>query len=325
MLASLWVVGIVVSLYGGDDLQTWLRTSVLAGRDSAALCRVGDAVVRLGRLTGLARLHEALEGRSFGERSLWQRAGFLPPPLPSPSPRRGVEPGPVRVAATVSRVLVVGASTIQFHLGVELERALRARYPALAVQRVGKLSTGLTRPDVFDWPAKLRELVADFHPDLVVANFGGNDAQGMVLAGGEVAPYGTGRWEATYRERVREIATIAREGGARVLWLGMSTTRDPVLNRRMERINAISDEAARASGADVLSIWDLGADARGHFQDVITIDGVPTRTRLADGKHFSRAGASFVAGQICQRLAERYIFVAEPAHLPPPRADTSRR
>ena len=70
-----------------------------------------------------------------------------------------------------------------------------------------------------DYPeqmTKVRERVGEFHPDLVLMNFGGNDAQGMVLAGGDVAKYGTSRWEASYRERVRDVVSIGREGWARV-------------------------------------------------------------------------------------------------------------
>src|SRR5262249_35511603 len=98
-----------------------------------------------------------------------------------------------------------------------------------------------------------------------------------------------------------------------------------VLNRRMEHINALTAEAARAAGGDYLSIWDLGADAAGHFQDVVIIEGVPTRTRLADGKHFSRAGASHVAGRICERPVERYRFVSGAPRFEAATADVSRR
>jgi hypothetical protein len=320
--ASLWIVGIALSLYGAPELQTWLRTSTWASRHPATVTRITSAVLGASRWTGLLRLHELLEGGSF--------EGRRPRPtgLAGAAARAGSPPTarrPPNEAAVVNRVLIVGASTIQFHLGVELERALRARSPALAVERLGKLSTGLCRPDVFDWPAKLRALVAAFHPDLIIANFGGNDAQGMVLDDGDVAIYGSARWEASYRTRVREIVAIGRDADARVLMLGMSTTRDPLLNRRMEHINAITAEATRAAGGQFLSIWDLGADASGRFQDVIVIDGAPTRTRLADGKHFSHPGATHVAGKICDRLAERYRFVSAPPQVPPGRGDVSQR
>jgi hypothetical protein len=302
--ATLWAVGLALSLYGAPEVRTWLRTSTLADRYPVASARVADAMLSAGRWTGLARLHEALQGRSF--EAAGTAAAADPPPAAGPP----VAPRTASEAPVVGRVLIVGASTIQFHLGVELERVLRARYPALVVQRLGKLSTGLTRPDVFDWPARLRGLVAEGRPDLVIANFGGNDAQAMVLEGGEVAHYGSPPWEAAYRARVQEIVGIGRGGGARVLMLGMSATRDPVLSKRMEHVNAITEEASRAAGGQYLSIWDLGTDAAGHFQDVFIVDGVPTRARLADGKHFSRAGAAHVSRQVCDRLAARYKFVS---------------
>ena len=196
----------------------------------------------------------------------------------------------------------MGASSIQFHLGSELQRVLGV-YTGLTVLREGKLSTGLTRPDVFDWPARLRELCGSFRPDLVVANFGGNDAQSMVLPDGRIARFGQPEWEQTYGARLQEMVAIGRQAGAQVVLLGMSTTRDPVLSRRMSRVNTLTEEAARATGAHYLSIWDLGADARGQYQEVASLGGRPTRTRLADGKHFSRAGAAFVAVEIGRRLA----------------------
>ena len=47
-----------------------------------------------------------------------------------------------------------------------------------------KVSSGLARPDFFDWPAHLRRQLPAVDPDIVVVTFGGNDAQGMALADG---------------------------------------------------------------------------------------------------------------------------------------------
>ena len=161
-------------------------------------------------------------------------------------------------------MLLVGASTIQFHLGMRAGAAAGGQLSrACTVVRLGKLSTGLTRPDVFDWPAQVRALLAQHDPDLVIANFGGNDAQAMVLDDGRIARFGEPEWEASYRVRVARIVEVGRAAGARVVLLGMSTTRDPALSRRMARINTLTEAVARQTGALYLSTWDLGADARG--------------------------------------------------------------
>ena len=45
-----------------------------------------------------------------------------------------------------------------------------------------KVSSGLARPDYFDWSARLHEHVPVVDPDIVVITFGGNDAQGLLDA-----------------------------------------------------------------------------------------------------------------------------------------------
>ena len=47
-----------------------------------------------------------------------------------------------------------------------------------------KVSSGLARPDFFDWTARLHEHVPVVDPDIVVITFGGNDAQGLLDAVG---------------------------------------------------------------------------------------------------------------------------------------------
>ena len=50
-----------------------------------------------------------------------------------------------------------------------------------------KVSSGLARPDFFDWPAHLRGELPAVDPDIVVVTFGGNDAQGLA-AGRRLVP-----------------------------------------------------------------------------------------------------------------------------------------
>jgi hypothetical protein len=304
-IAWFWVLALVLSLYGAEDVVLAVHTSSWLGENRSALALV-DGLGSAARASRLSALHHLLEGDPPPPR---EPPAATPPPVVSAAP-----PAPRPIA----RVLLVGASTIQFHLGVELERVLATDYQGLTIQRLGKLSTGLTRPDVFDWPAKLRDLVAAFQPDLVIANFGGNDAQGVVLPGGKVSKFGRPEWDQTYRTRMTEIVAIGRAAGAQVLLLGMSTTRDLSLTRRMARINTLTEEAARLAGAHYLSIWDLGADARGQYREVAIVDGVPIKTRLADGKHFSRAGAAFVSTEIARRIAALYQLQPEGSPLAGP-------
>ena len=86
--------------------------------------------------------------------------------------------GPIRKPTGTDklRVVVVGDS-LATGLGISLERVLK---PSLVrVSRQGRISTGLARPDYFDWPAALTEIVDNFRPDLIVIMLGENDNQAL--------------------------------------------------------------------------------------------------------------------------------------------------
>ena len=74
-----------------------------------------------------------------------------------------------------------------------------------------KVSSGLARPDYFDWNARLHEHVPVVDPDIVVITFGGNDAQGLLDAAGGVVAFqpvpdsDNAEWRAEYGKRVGEV------------------------------------------------------------------------------------------------------------------------
>ena len=73
-----------------------------------------------------------------------------------------------------------------------------------------KVSSGLARPDYFDWRARLHEHVPAVDPDIVVITFGGNDAQGLLDAGGGVAAF-----QPVRGFRQRRVARRIRQAGRR--------------------------------------------------------------------------------------------------------------
>ena len=102
--------------------------------------------------------------------------------------------GPIRKPTGTNklRVVVVGDS-LASGFGVYLERVMK---PSLVrVSRQGRISTGLARPDYFDWPVALSEIVDNFRPDLIVVMLGENDNQALRdAAGHEETPVGTFDW-----------------------------------------------------------------------------------------------------------------------------------
>ncbi|MBN2496778.1 MAG: DUF459 domain-containing protein [Deltaproteobacteria bacterium] len=211
------------------------------------------------------------------------------------------------------RVLLIGASSIQYYLGADLERKLEG-FEGLRVHRLGKLSTGLTRPDVFDWPAKLTELKKKLEPDLVIALFGGNDCQ-PIKAGDKVLDFATAGWNAVYRERLGRFIELMKAGGSSAVILGLPTMRSKRFSSRLKKLNALLSEGARQHGAIFVSTWDLSSDSQGRYLKTLNYKGKTALMRLKDGIHYSRHGSQYVSEKLVARLQRHFNLVSRQREL----------
>ena len=221
--------------------------------------------------------------------------------------RRGADPA----APVIRRVLIIGASSIEGALGIELERRLE-RIPGVTVLRWGRHSTGLARLDYFDWLEKTRTLVASFRPDLVLAQLGGNDGQAITRpSGGVVAAMNSRKWENRYEGRMREFVQVLSAQGARLVYLGMPIPRDEGMRRRMALANRASKAAVEASGERYLSTWELTASETGGYLTKMMIGDRERGLRAPDGFHLSTVGSGYVAGRIIGYLRAGYTLPDE--------------
>ena len=204
----------------------------------------------------------------------------------------------------VRRILLVGASSIQEELGAELERQLEL-YKGVDVRRAGRYSTGLARPDYFDWTPELKKLIAEYKPDLVMAQWGGNDCQGLATKEGKfVAKTLTPEWDAEYGRRVKAIIGVMKDGGCHAVMIGMPSMRDKSYNAKIRRLNDVTGKATAEAGGTFLPTWDLTVDAAGKYNPTISVNGKEKMMRAGDGTHFTSYGAEYVAGELVKRLAE---------------------
>ena len=98
-------------------------------------------------------------------------------------------------------MLVVGDSFAQ-ELEIGLAPVTDSRY--FRIIQKGLQSTGLSRPDYYNWPSALQVFMTQYHPDIVLIMLGGNDAQTIWTLSGDKIPFGVGdeRWR-------RPIATAS--------------------------------------------------------------------------------------------------------------------
>src|SRR5262249_23493006 len=234
-----------------DEVKSWLRTDERAG--DTFLAGLGGLAEELSERVGLSSAHDGLA---------WVRAHIhgRKPALVEPEPVPALPPPPLgrsaaapprshRAAPAARRILLIGASSMQFGLGPELEVAL-GRYRGVTIRRFARSATGLSRPNEFDWPARLDELLASFGADTVIANFGGNDATAIFVGPGKEEPYGTPAWDRLFEQRVAQLVEHAAAHGAHMIMIGMPIMKLPKFNERIQKLNQLMRAATLRSGGD---------------------------------------------------------------------------
>lgn len=219
-----------------------------------------------------------------------------PPSTPPPS----VAPPPSSTAP--ANVLVVGDSDAAA-FGPYLKERLDAT--GVAVTTVDyKVSSGLARPDFYDWTARLAETLPASDPDIVVVTFGGNDAQGLSNADGSNPVEwndpvnATETWSPEYTRRAGEMMDLLGEGGRTVVWVGIPNDDQPEMTERL----AVQDAAVRAALAtrptvQFVDTWKRFSSPNGGWAEYVVDprDGVGKDVRADDGFHLNQNGAEILA------------------------------
>jgi hypothetical protein len=203
------------------------------------------------------------------------------------------------------RVVVVGDS-LAAGLGVYLEREFR---PALVrVSKQGRISTGLSRLDYFDWLGAMQQIERQYRPDLVVVMIGDNDNQSLQSPDGQtVADIGSFDWPKAYEDRVEEFTRTAVDGGTHVAWVGLPIVdkkdRWPVMMRQNDIFERVADRTPNAVYVDT---WDRFANADGDYTPFYHDNGRVELIRATDGFHFNPRGYELVAQSVADALIQAF-------------------
>jgi lysophospholipase L1-like esterase len=183
--------------------------------------------------------------------------------------------------------VTVGGDSISVGLGTQLREVVADADGAegVVVKVIGESGTGLARPDRFDWPTRVRQLAADFPPDVFVFSVGSNDAQDLTDADGEVVVTMSEHeaWDEEYSRRLAEVFDAFRpadgeDPSTKVVWVGHVRTEDDAVadtNRRVHRLAA--EVAADRPWVEVRDLTELLGVG----------EQTATRCLVADGLHLN--------------------------------------
>jgi hypothetical protein len=237
-----------------------------------------------------------------------------PPTTPSaagrgrrPSPLvDGAPPSVIRIPTERDRlrVVVVGDSLSQ-----GLAPALAELFdPSSAhVLSLGRISTGLARPDYFNWQAALRRIVDEVRPDIVFVLLGTNDDQPIVTSDGTV-DLGTTDWTHAYRQRAAAFLREATSAGTRVVWVGIPVVAERERWDFYHRLNDVyADTAATSPLAAYVDSWRLLETRGGDYAAYLRNErGVLQEMRAGDGFHFTPNGYLYLGRAAIRAAVEAF-------------------
>lgn len=227
----------------------------------------------------------------------------IPPTVgPSPTPVPTVRPP----TASEPLRLWVGGDSLAGVFGQSLVR-MSSDTGVISATLEYKISTGLSRPDYFNWPAELQKVTEDENPEVMVLVFGSNDSQGLLNPQGEVYQPLSDGWRTEYARRVGGVMDLVSRPGRLIVWVGLPPMRDGDFSNRLADINAIYAAEARKRDAVIFvnAITVIGDQAGKYTAYLNDGSGHVELVREPDGVHLTRSGGDRLAAWVLFAIEER--------------------
>jgi hypothetical protein len=213
-------------------------------------------------------------------------------------------------AADPAEVLIIGDSDAG-SFGPYLKQLLDPT-GIVTIELDYKVSSGLSRPDFFDWTTHMHVAVQKVNPDIVVVTFGGNDAQGLRNADKSwavgYAPGGGGDdadWRAEYGRRVGEVMDYLGGANRTLVWVGIPNDDNPDVTARLKvQDEVVRAEVAKRPGVVFVDTWNRFSGINGGWAEYVVDprDGVGKDVRADDGFHLNVNGAEILALDIAEAV-----------------------
>lgn len=202
----------------------------------------------------------------------------------------------VRVPTQANPLRVwVGGDSVAGFFGFGLDD-LASSIGTVAAHSHYQTSTGLSRPDYYDWPAHLEDDMRAYDPEVVVFLVGANDDQPLEV-GNQVNDFGSDGWKAEYARRVGSVMDRLLMEHRMVVWVGQPVMRAADFDAHMQLMNSIyREEAATRPGVVFFDSRPVLSDAGGGYRPYLPDgSGAMTLMRAGDGIHLTPAGGRRLA------------------------------
>lgn len=223
-------------------------------------------------------------------------------------------------------VLLIGDSMMMEGLGPTLHHRLRRR-DNLDVYREGKYSSGLSRPDFYDWPKNLAAMLEKYSPDLLIMSLGANDTQDIVI---DKKRYfiDTKPWAEIYLQRSKDFIALADNGRRHIVWVSLPVMGKEPYFTRTRLISRLQAEASRTvPNASFVNIEHLLTENGRYTTFYKDKNNQSIRLRSQDLIHVSNAGGEILTDYVLPEV-DRHLAALYAEDVPqsyPPAAGMANR
>jgi hypothetical protein len=172
-----------------------------------------------------------------------------------------------------------------------------------------RVSSGLSNPGFFDWPAQATKEMARLKPEIVVFIIGTNDYS---------TPTNDDAWKADYAKRVEAMLTTFEtagddNGSRTVYWVGAPHLKDQKMDDGASAVNAVAqDVVAKHKNVVYVDSHKLFSDTDGKYaQNLPDETGKVVTMRAGDGVHLTVDGGDYLARAVYKELDAQCRITAQ--------------
>jgi hypothetical protein len=196
-------------------------------------------------------------------------------------------------------LLATGDSMIQI-----IDGFLKQRLPSASVRSDARISTGISKPFMLNWPLHARAQARQLRPDVTVVFIGANDGFPLRTRSGARTNCCGRAWIDAYARRASGMmSTYARRGAGSVYWATLPAPRSASFRRVYRAVNAALRSAARRHPGEVRLVRLAKFFTPGYrFRQSLRWHGRIVSVRQGDGVHLNVTGASIAATLIIRAM-----------------------
>jgi hypothetical protein len=164
---------------------------------------------------------------------------------------------------------------------------------------LGKSSSGLSRPDLFDWQkAAARELTQAQPNAEIFVMIGTNDCQDITTDSGTLS-YDSDQWKDAYKSRLLLFAGTLCQSAKQVYWVGLPPMRSKKFDDKITKLNLLtSGTLASVPCVQYFPTTNILGTQDGSYIPTLQIGHKKRTIRESDGIHITYHGALYLAEKI---------------------------